>query len=105
MKPDFRGQILRWTTAWFLFGLVLLFLYLVGTAQSFLEPDLATLFSLVKWSAWTGTLASWLVVAPLVWRTSRWVSALVLGLGFTLVFAFVLFWGSWVYPDAGILPW
>jgi len=96
--------VLRWTTAWFLLGLVLLFLYLVGTAQSFLEPVLATLFALVKWSAWMGLLGTWVLVVPLVWRTPRAGPALLLGLSFLGVFVFVLVWGSWVYPNSGLLP-
>lgn len=104
MKPDFRGQVLRWATAWFLFCLVLLFLYLVGTAQSLLEPVLATLFALVKWSAWLGLLGAWFGLVPLARRTRRLGPSLALGLGFTVVFVFVLVWGSWVYPNSGLLP-
>lgn len=96
--------MLRWATAWLLFCLVLLFLYLVGTAQSFLEPVLATLFALVKWSAWIGLVVGWFGVVPLVARTRRLGPSLVLGVAFTLVFVFVLVWGSWVYPDSGLLP-
>jgi hypothetical protein len=104
LKPDLRGQILRWATAGFFFCLVLLFLYLVGTAQSFLEPVLATLFALVKWSAWIGLVVAWFGLVPMAGRTRRLGPSLVLGVGFTVVFLFVLVWGSWVYPNSGLLP-
>lgn len=105
MRPDLRGLVLRWATAWFLFTLVLLFVYLVGTAQSFLERVLATLFLAVKWSTWAGTLAVLFFVLPLVSGPRRVLLGLLLGLGFVVVLGFVLAWGSWVYPDARVALW
>jgi hypothetical protein len=91
--------------AWFFFSLTLLGLLLAGSAQSFLEPTLRFLFQSLRWSVWAGALVSWLLFLPLVRRSwRRRLASLGLGVGFTALFVFVLVWGSWVYPDAGVLP-
>jgi len=97
---------LRLTLAWFLISLVVLFLYLVGTAQSFLEPTQDFLFRAVRWLSWLGLLGSCCLLVPLTRRHARrlaWTA--ILGVGFGVMFAFVLVWGSWIYPESGRLLW
>lgn|GEM_PF-2598588 len=106
MKVDPGALTLRLALAWFLTSLVVLFLYLVGTAQSFLEPTQDVLFRGVRWLSWLGLLGSACVLAPIVRKNGRrlaWASGL--ALGFAVLFAFVLVWGSWIYPNSGRLPW
>lgn len=106
MRVDRAALALRLTLAWFLLTVVVLFLYLTGTAQSFLEPTQSTLFRAVRWLSWLGLLASWLLLFPLTRRRKkRLLWSGLLGLGFAVVFAFVLVWGAWIYPEAGKLPW
>lgn len=106
MKADLTALAIRWLLAFFLFSLVALFLYLSGAAQSFLEQTLAELFLFVRWSSWIGLILSWLLLVPLTRKRLRRLSAAVaLGAGFTVLFAFVLFWASWVYPGSGAVPW
>jgi hypothetical protein len=106
LKLDLPGLALRWAAAWLLLSFTATFLYLAGSSQSFLEPTLAQLFQAVRWLVWGGFLASWLLVLPLTIRHPRQVWATVaVGLGFGVIFLFVLLWGSWVYPDAGPAPW
>ena len=106
MRIDPLGLVLRLGIAWFFFTLTLLGLFLAGSAQSFLESTLVLLFQTLRWAVWAGALVSWLLLVPLAqrrWR--RWAASLGLGLGFTGLFFLVLVWGSWIYPDAGVLPW
>jgi len=92
--------------AWFLLSVTVLFLYFVGTSESFLEPVQRALFHGVKVLSWVGVLGSWLVLVPLnQHRRSRWISALVLGVGFFAEFVLILVWGSWVYPSEGTTLW
>lgn len=106
MKPDFPALALRLTLAWFLFSAVLLFLYLVGATQSFLEPIQSLMFWGVRWLSWLGILSSWFLLVPLNRKKGRrMVSAVLLGFGFSALFAFVLAWGAWIYPEAGRMPW
>jgi len=106
LKVDPGALTLRLVLAWFLVSLVVLFLYLVGTAQSFLEPTQDVLFRAVRWLSWLGLLGSGFVLVPLVRKSGpRLGWAAVLALGFAALFAFVLVWGSWIYPSSGRLPW
>lgn len=107
MKIDYGALVLRCVIAWFLFSLTVLFLYLAGAGQSFLETTLAGLFRFVRWLSWLGVLATWLVLVPLTPKRlkRRMAAALCLGVGFSSLFVFVLVWGSWVYPEAGRLGW
>jgi hypothetical protein len=105
LKVDVAGLTLRWAVAWFLLSLTGLFLYLVGTAQNFLDSTLADGFRLVRWLAWLGFLGFWCLLLPGIRRQRHRGAALVLGVLNTLLLAFVLFWGAWVYPDSGVLPW
>ncbi|HTH13750.1 MAG TPA: hypothetical protein VMB23_05090 [Spirochaetia bacterium] len=106
MRIDPLSLVLRLGIAWFFFTLTLLGLFLAGSAQSFLETTLALLFQALRWAVWSGALVSWFLLVPLAhrrWR--RWAVSLGLGLGFSALFVLVLVWGSWVYPDAGVLAW
>ena len=106
MKADKTALALRLTLAWLLISLVVLFLYLVGTAQSFLEPTQDFLFRAVRWLSWLGLLACCCLLVPLTRKNRRRLAvALILAAGFASLFAFVLVWGSWVYPESGRLPW
>lgn len=106
MRPDLSALALRLGLAWLLFALTVLALFLVGAAQSFLEPVQRNLFLGLRWLSWTGFLVSLLVLVPLGRkRAARRLAAAGLGLGFALLFAFSLVWGAWIYPDAGLPPW
>jgi hypothetical protein len=105
LKADPLALGLRLGTALFLWTLIVAALYLIGAAQSFYEATLLNLFLLLRWLAWAGMAISWLVLAPWARRLRRTVAAVVLGIGFGLVFVFVLLWGAWVYPQAGAFLW
>lgn len=106
MRIDVTALGLRLAVAGFLLTLVVLFLYLAGAAQSFLESTQLLLFRTVRWLSWGGLLVTWLLLVPMTRKKGRrLVSSLVLGLGFGALFSFVLVWGSWIYPDSGIFRW
>ena len=85
-------------------ALILLFLYFVGSAQSFLEVTLVTLYTAIRWVSWVGFLGSLCLLVPGGWNLRRRRSAaLVLALAFALVFGAAAFWGSWIHP--GVLAW
>jgi len=106
LKADFAPLALRLTLAYFLFSLTLLFLYLVGASQNFLEPVQSLMFRGVRWLSWLGVLCSWFLLVPLNRRHGRQiVSSVFLGTGFLAIFGFVLAWGAWIYPESGRLPW
>lgn len=92
--------------AWLLLCGVTLFLYLVGTAESFLEPVDRFLFHTVKVLSWVGMVGCWVVLVPVHRkRRFRLVSAGLLGVSFTLILVLVFLWGSWVYPHEGFSLW
>ena len=106
MKIDPSALAIRVVLAFYVLTLVTLFLYLVGAAQSFLDQTQVELFQLVRWQTWLGLLGTWLLLVPASRRHVRRILASVsLGLGFGALFAFVLVWGSWIYPNAGSLSW
>lgn len=106
MRIDLLALALRWVASWFLLSLVILFLYLVGASQSFLEQTQVDLFRLVRWTSWLGLLGTWVLLVPLCrQRLKRVAAAVILGLGFAALFAFVVVWGAWIYPEVGRLPW
>jgi len=106
LRVDLAALALRLTLAWLIFSIAVLYLYLVGAAQSFLEPTQNLLFRGVRWLSWIGFLGSWFLLVPLTRKQGKRVAAsLLLGLGCAILFAFVLVWGAWIYPDSGRLPW
>lgn len=106
MRVDSVALALRLGVSLFLFSAIVAVLYLVGAAQSFAEETLRNLFEALRWLTWGGLLLSWLAILPAARKKGhRVLAALVLGVGFSALFLFVLVWGVWVYPDAGALVW
>lgn len=101
MKLDLPGLALRWAAAWFLLSLTSLFLYLVGTAQNFLDSTLADGFLLVRWLTWVGFLANWLLLVPGLRKTKQLAASVFLGVAHTGLLGVVVFWGAWIYPGVG----
>ena len=106
MKVDLGALSLRLGLAWLLLSLTVLALFLVGSAQSFLESTLRNLFLEARWLSWAGLLVSWLLLVPLsLNRRRRLLASVALGFGFGTLFAFVAFWGAWIYPNLGNWLW
>ena len=106
MKGRLSTLSLRLAVAWFLLDLCALTLFLIGSLQTFLDRTLMDLFLQIRLSTWLGLLAAWFFLVPLSWNQGRrLVFALVISASFTVLFAFVLFWGIWVYPQLGNWPW
>lgn len=106
MRVDPVALALRLGASLFLFSVIVAVLYLVGAAQSFAEETLKSLFEALRWLAWGGTLAGWLVLVPAARKKARrLLAAVLLGTGFSLLFVFVLVWGAWLYPEGGGTPW
>lgn len=105
MKADPSSLALRLETALFLFSLTVTLLYLMGAAQSFTDETLHTLFLGVKWLSWAGLLVAVLGLVPWSRQPRHLVAAIVLGVGFLLLFVFVLLWETWLYPSAGNPLW
>jgi len=97
---------LRVVLAWFLLSGIVFCLLLVGAAQSFLDSTLKNLFVEVRWLCWGGGLGTWLFLVPFSWvQRNKRLASVTLGLGFTILFSLVLYWGAWIYPEAGNGPW
>jgi hypothetical protein len=106
LKAKLMALSLRLGFAWFLLSMTVLSLFLVGAAQSFLDSTLKNLFFEVRLLSWCGLLGSGLFLVPFCWNQGRrLLAALAMALGFALLFSFVLYWGVWIYPDAGNWPW
>lgn len=106
MKAESASLALRLGMALFLFSLTVAALYLMGAAQRFTDETLKTLYLVLRWLSWAGLLLTLVSLFPTVLRRRRHsVAAVVLGLGFLSLFAFVLVWGAWIYPEAGIGLW
>lgn len=100
MKAD-AGTGLRLGAALLLYTLIVMGVYLIGAAQTFDEEALAFLYSFVRWLSWGGLLVTWLGLVPWVKRRGRrTLAAVLIAIGFTLLFAFVVVWGAWIYPTS-----
>jgi len=106
LKVRLAALSLRLGFAWLLFSLTVFSLFLFGMAQNFLDSTLRNLFFNVRWLSWCGLLGNWLLLVPLVWHQRRRLAvAILMGFSFAGLFSFVLFLGTWIYPNMGNWPW